>query len=77
MNEQAISLWNLINTGGVIATLVITVIMFMRGEILPRKVYEDLTTRILNELCKRVLEGVREVVREERANAQQERGGAN
>lgn len=77
MTEQAISVWNLINTGGVVATLVITVIMFMRGDILPRKVYEDLTTRILNELCKRVLEGVRAVVREERANAQREKGGAN
>jgi len=65
MSEQAISIWNLINTGGVIATLVVTVIMFMRGDILPRKVYEDLTTRILEQLCKRVIDGVRQVIQEE------------
>ncbi len=74
MSEQAISIWNLINTGGVIATLVITVIMFMRGDILPRKVYEELTTRILNELCTRVLDGIRDVIREER---EREPGGAD
>lgn len=71
MNEQAISIWNLINTGGVIATLVITVVMFMRGDILPRKVYEELTVRILNELCKKVTESIRTVIREERERIQE------
>jgi hypothetical protein len=70
MNEQAINIWNLINTGGVIATLVVTVVMFMRGDLLPRRVYEELTTRILNDLCTRVLGGVRDVIREERERAQ-------
>jgi len=37
---------------------------YQRGEILSRRVYEDLTTRILDALCARIVQEVREILRE-------------
>lgn len=65
MNQEAVTIWNLINTGGMVALLFVNLWLLLKGDILPRKVYEDLTSRILNELCTRVLDGVRDVLREE------------
>jgi len=65
MSEQAISIWNLINTGGMVALLFVNLWLLLRGDILPRRVYEDLTRRILKELCTQVVESVRDVIREE------------
>ena len=65
MDEKWISIWNVINSGGVIALLFVNVVLLLRGDILPRRVYEDLTTRILDQLCRRVIDGIRTVIREE------------
>jgi len=67
MTEQAVTVWNLINTGGVVALMFINLWLLLRGDILPRRVYEELTTRILKDLCREVIEGVRDMIREERA----------
>jgi fumarate reductase subunit D len=68
MNQEAVTIWNLINTGGMVAVMFVILWLLLRGDILPRKVYEDLTTRILNELCTRVVEAVRELREEIAAN---------
>jgi hypothetical protein len=73
MGEKWISAWNLINTGGVIALMFINLVLLIRGDILPRRVYEDLTKRILNELCNEVIEAIRTLIREEIVDRKGER----
>ena len=74
MDSEAITIWNLINTGGMVALLFVNLWLLLRGDILPRKVYEELTTKILNELCARVISGVRKVIREEVTGKKEEEG---
>lgn len=71
MGEQWNSVWNLINTGGVIALLFVNLVLLLRGDILPRRVYEDLTTHILDELCRKVLDGIRTLLHNELGNKTQ------
>ena len=65
MNNEAVAVWNLINTGGMVALLFFNLWLLLKGDLLPRKVYEDLTKRILEDLCQKVLEGIRTVFRDE------------
>lgn len=65
MSEDWLSVWNLINTGGVIALLFVNLVLLLRGDILPRRVYEDLTTHILDEVCRRLVDAIRTLLREE------------
>jgi len=67
MGNEAVAVWNLINTGGMVALLFINLWLLLKGELLPRRVYEDLTTRILDQLCQRIMDGVRSIFREEMA----------
>lgn len=59
------AIWSLINTGGVIAVLIINLVLLLRGDLMPRKVYENHTKYILEELCTKVLAGIRTIFREE------------
>ena len=65
MNQEAVAVWNLINTGGMVFCLFFFLWLMLKGEMLPRRVYEDLTKRILEELCQKVIDGIRTVIREE------------
>jgi len=65
MEEQVGAIWNLINTGGVIAMLIVNLVLLLRGDLLPRRVYEKLTTSILQEFCERMTKSIRGMFREE------------
>lgn len=65
MEEQVNTIWNLINTGGVVAVLIVNLVLLLRGDLLPRRVYEKLTTNILQEFCERMTKGIRAMFREE------------
>jgi len=62
--ETLVAIWNMINTGGVIAVLVLIVCLMIRGDLIPRRTYEDLTKRILTEVIAEIIKGVREVLKE-------------
>lgn len=62
--ETLVAIWNMINTGGVIAVLVLIVGLMIRGDLIPRRTYEDLTKRILKEVIAEIIKGVREVLKE-------------
>ena len=62
--ETLVTIWNMINTGGVIAVLVLLVGLMIRGDLIPRRTYEDLTKRILKEVIAEIIKGVREVLKE-------------
>ena len=62
--ETLVAIWNMINTGGVIAVLVLIVCLMIRGDLIPRRTYEDLTKRILKEVIAEIIKGVREVLKE-------------
>ena len=68
-----------INTLGVIGLLVVLFVMFYRGDILSRKVYQDLTERVLKEVSREIIRNVKEslrsAIREEAARGR--RGGAS
>lgn len=65
MEQQVNAIWNLVNTGGVIALLILNLVLLLRGDLLPKHVYEKLTQHILEELCVKMMNGVRVIFREE------------
>lgn len=65
MDNDWNSVWNIINTGGVIAVLFTNVVLLLRGDILPRRVYEELTTNILDKLCNKILDGIKKLLHDE------------
>jgi len=50
---------DLVSSLGTVGVLLWLAFMFQRGDILSRRVYEDLTTRILEELCIRIGKEIR------------------
>lgn len=58
----------LINTIGVTAVLVIFVRMFVRGDILPRSVYKEMTEKVVGEIATRILKGVTDMLQEWEGN---------
>lgn len=65
MGESLITVLNLINTGGVIAVLLINVLLLLRGDILPRRVYEKLTEVVAKEFGAQIITTIRTIIREE------------
>lgn len=65
MDDKWTAIWNLINTGGVIALLFVNLVLLLRGDILPRRVYEDLLSSFVDRLCQKLLDAVRTLIREE------------
>ena len=65
MEQQVNAIWNLINTGGVVALLIVNLVLLLRGDLLPRRVYENLTRLTMEEFCTQMLKGIRSVFREE------------
>lgn len=59
---DAVTLLDLVNAGGVIAVLLALFLMFYRGDLLSRRVYEDLTERLLGEMTARVIASVDELL---------------
>lgn len=59
---DTITLLEIINAGGVVAILLALFLMFYRGDLLSRRVYEDLTERLLGEMTARVIASVDELL---------------
>lgn len=53
-----------INTLGVTGMLILLFILFYRGDIMSRRVYEELTKHILQELCDSIIGEVKDLVKE-------------
>jgi len=60
------TIWNVINTGGVIAVLLLFVVLLVKGDLIPRKTYDDLTKRVLKEICTEIVLAIRAMLRDER-----------
>lgn len=59
------SLLTILDVAGNLTTvgfLVVVVWLFMRGDLLPRKVYEELTSRLMKELVANVSKEIRDIV---------------
>ena len=52
----------LLNAGGTLAILALLVMWFYRGDLLSRRVYMELTQKLLGELSARVIAGVGEML---------------
>jgi hypothetical protein len=61
-NGWLTTIWNLINTGGVIFVLILILWLFLKGQIIPRVIYMELTKYVADELYIKFSQGVREVV---------------
>jgi len=51
-----------INTAGIIGILVVLFVLFYRGDLMSRKVYEELTKHILKELCDQISDQIDKVI---------------
>jgi len=60
------TLLGLVNAGGVLTVLLVLFVMFYRGDLLSRRVYEELTERLLGDLSARVIAGVGAMLKEAR-----------
>lgn len=60
---EAGTLLDLINAGGVIAILLVLFLMFYRGDLLSRRVYEELSKQLLGEMTAQVIASVNELLR--------------
>lgn len=59
--EQLATYADVANTLGVVAILLAMLVLFFRGDILSRRVYENLTERMLGAMVKKVCEEIREM----------------
>jgi hypothetical protein len=59
-------LLQIVNGIGTVGLLVILFVLFYRGDIMSRRVYEELTKRILSELCERIIDEVHDLFEQER-----------
>ena len=55
----------ILNTGGVIAVLVVVLVFFLRGDLLPRKVWVELTEKVTLEISMKVVSAVQGCLKEE------------
>ena len=55
----------ILNTGGVIAVLVVVLVFFLRGDLLPRKVWVELTEKVTLEILMKVMSAVQGCLKEE------------
>ena len=60
---DTVTLLELINAGGVIAILLVLFLMFYRGDLLSRRVYEELSKQLLGEMTAQVIASVNELLR--------------
>ena len=51
-------LLDLINAGGVTALLIILIVMFVRGDIIPRKIYEKMLRDLLSKIAADIIASV-------------------
>lgn len=64
--EQLAIYADIANTLGVVAILLAIVVLFFRGDILSRKVYENLAEKMMCSMVKKVCEEIREMFEEQR-----------
>ena len=55
----------ILNTGGVVAVLVVVLVLFFRGDLLPRKVWVELTEKVTLEISMKVVSAVQGCLKEE------------
>lgn len=68
--ELVTGIMTILNTGGVIAVLVVVLVLFFRGDLLPRKVWVELTEKVTVEISTKIVVAIQECFREELAKAQ-------
>lgn len=69
MGEEAVTLTlqeviNVIGDIGILGLLAVIVWSFYRGDVLSRKVYQELTESILERVCSRLITEIREIVKD-------------
>ena len=55
----------ILNTGGVVAVLVVVLVLFFRGDLLPRRVWVELTEKVTLEISMKVVSAVQGCLKEE------------
>ena len=50
------------NSAGIIGVLIVMFVLFYRGDLMSRKVYEELTRHILQDLCDKIGDRIERVV---------------
>jgi len=68
--ELVTGIMTILNTGGVIAVLVVVLVLFFRGDLLPRKVWVELTEKVTVEISTKIVVAIQECFREELAKVQ-------
>lgn len=61
-SEGLSTILQLVNTGGVIAILGVFLTLFLRGEIVPRNVYDDITAKVIEEVSQKILIGIKNIL---------------
>lgn len=63
--ESVKTILELINAGGVTALLIGLIMLFLRGDIIPRKVYERLLRDLLSKIAADIIAAVTELLKEQ------------
>jgi len=63
--ELVTGIMTILNTGGVIAVLVVVLVLFFRGDLLPRRVWVELTEKVTLEISMKVVSAVQGCLKEE------------
>lgn len=62
--ESLTAALQIINTFGVTAVLYIFLRLFIKGEILPRAVYDEITNKVVGDITGRIIASFREILEE-------------
>lgn len=60
-------LLDIINAGGVAGVMIIVIILFLKGDIIPRKVYEKLLRDLLSKITADIIAAVTQVLKEQQS----------
>lgn len=69
--ESLTAVLQIINTFGVTAVLYIFLRLFIKGEILPRAVYDEITGKLIGDISSRIISGVKEIIEDGCADDEQ------